>query len=87
MKFIIAYLLIFIITFLIQVLIIVKSEKRYNKKLDETKNLQKANIKFRNNRKVLTFFKVLFAFVISNILALIAISVSVIVYLGTDLSV
>lgn len=56
MKFIIAYLLIFIITFLIQVLIIVKSEKRYNKKLDETKNLQKANIKFRNNRKVLTFF-------------------------------
>ena len=87
MKFIIAYLLIFIITFLIQVLIIVKSEKRYNKKLDETKNLQKANIKFGNNRKVLTFFKVLFAFVISNILALIAISVSVIVYLGTDLSV
>lgn len=87
MKFIIAYLLIFIITFLIQVLIIVKSEKRYNKKLDETQNVQKANMKFRNNRKVLTFFKVLFAFVISNILALIAISISVIVYLGTDLSV
>ena len=77
-------IIIFILSFVLQLLLIIKKEK--NLKSDADIN-EKINIKNQSKKNIKIFGKILIAIILSFFLSIIGFYISAIIFLGTNLSV
>ncbi len=77
-------IIVFILSFVFQLLLIIKKEK--NLKVDADIN-KEINIKNQSKKNIKIFGKILIAIIISFLLSIIGFYISTIIFLGTDLSV
>ena len=77
-------IIVFILSFVFQLLLIIKKEK--NLKVDADIN-KEINIKNQSKKNIKIFGKILIAIIISILLSIIGFYISTIIFLGTDLSV
>lgn len=77
-------IIVLILSFVFQLLLIIKKEK--NLKVDADIN-KEINIKNQSKKNIKIFGKILIAIIISFLLSIIGFYISTIIFLGTDLSV
>ena len=77
-------IIIFILSFVFQLLLIIKKEKKLKADTDINKEI---NIKNQSKKNIKIFSKILIAIILSFFLSIIGFYISAIIFLGTDLSI